>query len=146
MRTLVYTIGVQTMHALFHPPKDDDTESWLAYAAKEFGSVAFGGIPIARDLYAHYVTGRDYSATPAAGLVDTVGKSGADAAAALTGKDVSDKWVKHTIATAGAVLNLPLGQPSNVAQFLWDVGQGRADPTSATDWWNGVMHGDVKHH
>jgi hypothetical protein len=146
MRTLVYTLGVQTMHAIFHPPKDGEADSWALWAAKEFGGAAFGGIPIARDLYSHYVTGRDYAVTPAAGLVDMIGKTGQDAANALTGKTVSDKWVKHTVSTAGAVFNLPLGQPSNVAQFLWDIHEGRADPTSASDWYNGVMHGDVKHH
>jgi hypothetical protein len=146
LRTLVYTIGVQTMHAIFHPPKDGDPDSWLMYAAKEMGSVAFGGIPIARDIYAHYATGRDYSATPAAGIIDTVGKSGTDAAAALTGKQVDDKWVKHLVATAGVVFNLPTGQPANAAQFLWDIGNGTADPTSIKDWFNGLLHGDVKHH
>lgn len=146
LRTLVYTLGVQTMHALFHPPKDGDPDSWLMYAAKEMGSVAFGGIPIARDIYAHYATGRDYNATPAAGIIDTIGKTGTDLGAALTGKQVDDKWVKHLVATGGVVFNLPTGQPANAAQFLWDIGNGTADPTSIKDWYNGLMHGDVKHH
>jgi hypothetical protein len=146
LRTLVYTIGVQTMHAIFHPPKDGDPDSWLMYAAKEMGSVAFGGVPLARDIYAHYATGRDYSATPAAGIIDTIGKSGTDLAAALTGKQVDDKWVKHIVATGGVVLNLPAGQPANVAQFIWDIGNGTADVTSIKDWYNGLLHGDVKHH
>jgi hypothetical protein len=146
MRTLVYTIGVQTMHALLHPPKDGEADSWAAWAAKEMGAVAFGGIPIARDLYAHYVTGRDYSVTPAAGLVDMLGKTGQDAADALTGKQVNDKWLKHTVTTAGAVFNLPTGQAASTAQFLWDVADGKDDPQGAADWFNGIMHGDMKHH
>lgn len=146
MRTLVYTIGVQVMHSLLHPPKDGEADSWAVWAAKEMGAAAAGGIPIARDLYAHYVTGKDYSVTPAAGLVDMLGKSGQDAANALTGKEANDKVIKHTLTTAGAVFNLPLGQPASAAQFLWDVGNGKQHPDSAGDWFNGILHGDMKHH
>ena len=147
MRTLVYTIGVQVMHAALHPPaKDADKEHWLVWALKELGAAATAGVPIARDLYAHYVIGKDYKTTPAASVVEHVGKTGEDAAAALMGKQVSDKWLKHAITTAGVATNLPLGQPASTAQFLWDVGNGTQHPQSAQDWWNGVLHGEAKSH
>ncbi len=147
MRTLVYTLGVQALHSLVHPPKkDEDKEHWAAWAGKELVASAFAGIPIARDISAHFLTGRDYSATPAASMVDAVGKTGQDAAAALTGKQVSDKWLKHAVQTSGYVFNLPTGQVSGTAQFLWDVGQGRQHPQSAKEWWNGLLHGDAKQH
>lgn len=147
MRTLVYTIGVQALHALVHPPKkEDDGEHWTVWAAKELAASAFAGIPIARDISAHYLTGRSYSATPAASMVDAVGRTGQDVANALTGKEVSDKWLKHTINTAGYVFGLPTGQLSSGAQFLWDVGDGKQHPDSAKDWWNGLLHGDMKQH
>ena len=55
----------------------------------------------------------DPPSTPAASTVDAVGRTGTDALNALTGKEVSDKWLKHTMTTAGAVFNLPLGQPAS---------------------------------
>lgn len=147
MRTLVYTIGVQVMHAALHPPpKDADKEHWLVWALKELGAAATAGIPIARDLYGHYVMGKDYKTTPAASVVEHIGKTGEDAAAALMGKQVSDKWLKHAITTAGVAANMPLGQPASTAQFLWDVGRGVQHPETAKDWWNGVLHGDMKSH
>jgi hypothetical protein len=147
MRFLIYTLGVQTMHGLLHPKQDDEGETnWLAWAGKELGSAAFAGIPIFRDLAAHYITGKDYSATPAAGMVDTIGNSGVDAANALTGKETSPKALKHTITTAGYVFGLPLGQPASSAQFLWDVTQGKQDPHDLADWWRGLVHGDMGKH
>jgi hypothetical protein len=75
MRTLVYTIGVQVLHSLVHPPKkEDDGEHWAKWAGKELAASAFAGIPIARDISAHYITGKDYSATPAASMVDAIGR------------------------------------------------------------------------
>jgi hypothetical protein len=144
MRTLIYTIGVQAMHGIFHPKQDEDGDThWAAWAAKEFTAAAFAGIPILRDLSAHYLTGKDYSATPAASMVDAVGRSGQDAANAMAGQEVSEKWVKHTVTTAGYVFGLPTGQAASAVQFLWDVEQGKAHPEGVADWWRGVMHGDM---
>lgn len=146
MRFLIYTLGVQTMHHMLHPQKDDEGEThWLAWAGKEFVSAAFAGIPILRDLSAHYLGGKDYSVTPAASMVDAVGKSGVDAANALTGQETDPKALKHTVTTAGYVFGLPLGQVSSSAQFLWDVSQGKQDPQDLQDWWNGILHGKVDH-
>ena len=147
MRTLIYTIGVQTMHHMLHPKKDEEGDTnWAAYAAKEFTASAFAGIPILRDLSAHYLTGKDYSATPAASMVDAIGHSGSDAVNAMAGKEVSEKWVKHTIATAGYVFALPTGQLSSSGQFLYNVQQGKDNPENVSDWAKGLMHGDLKKH
>ena len=147
VRTLVYTLGVQAMHSLVHPPKDgDDQEGWMKWAAKEFTASAFAGIPVLRDLSAHYLSGKDYSVTPAAGLVKMVGNSATDAMNLAAGKQANPRWLKHTMTTAGAAFNLPLGQPASTAQFLWDVADGKQHPATATDWWNGVLHGDIKKH
>ncbi len=147
LRTLAYTFGVQALHSLINPPKkEDDGEHWMKWAGKEFLASAFAGIPIARDISAHFLTGKDYSVTPAASVVDAIGRTGQDALNALTGKAVSDKWLKHAITTTGFVAGLPLGQPASTAQFIWDVGAGKQHPESAKDWWNGIAHGDVKAH
>ena len=63
----------------------------LIRVSKEVTAAAFAGIPIARDISAHFITGKDYSTTPAASAVDAIGKTGQDAAAALMGEQVSDK-------------------------------------------------------
>ena len=146
MRFFIYTLGVQAMHHMLHPQKDDEGEThWLAWAGKEFVASAFAGVPILRDLSAHYLSGKDYSATPAASMVDAIGKSGIDAANALTGQETDPKVLKHTMTTAGYALNLPLGQPASTTQFLWDVSQGKQDPQDLQDWWNGILHGKTNH-
>ena len=146
MRTLIYTLGVQAMHSMLYPSKDAEGDTnWLGWAAKEFTAAAFAGIPVLRDLSAHYLTGKDYAATPAAGIVQAVGNSGTDAMNAMLGKEASPKVLKHTVTTAGYVFGLPLGQPASTAQFLWDVSQGDQNPETVGDWLRGVMHGEMKH-
>lgn len=147
MKFLIYTLGIQTLHSIVHPSKDDEGDTnWLKWAGKEFTSAAFSGIPVLRDLAAHYISGKDYSATPAAGMVDTIGQSGVDAANALTGKDANPKVLKHTITTAGYVFGLPTGQAAASGQFLWDVSQGAQDPQDIGDWYRGMLHGDMNTH
>lgn len=147
MRTLIYTLGIQAMHSMLHPSKDDQGDTnWLAWAGKEFTAAAFSGIPILRDLSAHYLTGKDYSATPAASMVAAIGNSGSDAMNAMAGREVSEKWVKHSVTTAGYAFGLPLGQAASATQFLWDVGAGSQSPQDISDWWRGIMHGDMRKH
>lgn len=145
MRFLIYTLGIQTLHGILHPSHDDEgNTNWLSWAGKEMAMSAFSGIPVLRDLAAHYINGKDYSATPAASMVDAIGNSGIDAANVLTGQETSDKALKHSITTAGYVFGLPTGQAASSTQFLWDVTQGKQDPQDTADWWNGMLHGDMK--
>lgn len=147
LRTMIYTLGIQAMHGIFHPPKEgEESKSWAVWAAKQFAMAAISGIPVLRDIGAYAIGGKDYSATPAAGMVDAIGRSGKDALNAMAGREVSPKWVKHSVTSIGYVLNLPLGQPASAAQFLWDVEQGQAHPGNASDWAKGLMHGDLKKH
>lgn len=148
MRTMIYTFGVQIMHHMLHPPKEGAPEdSWFVWASKELAMAATAGIPIVRDLAAHYISGKDYSVTPAASMVDAIGRSGQDIWNASTGeKPVSDKWLKHTITTSGYVFGLPTGQAASASQFLWDVQTGQQHPEDVADWWRGLVHGDMKKH
>src|SRR3569832_1082656 len=147
VRTLIYTMGVQVMHHMLHPSKDDQGETnWLGWAAKELPAAAFAGVPVLRDLSAQYLTGKDYSATPAAGMVAAFGNSGTDAMHAALGEEVSDKRLKHTVTTAGYAFGLPLGQASSSIQFLWDVADGKQTPQELADWWHGILYGDMKPH
>ena len=143
MRMLIYTLGVQTLHHMVSQPKKDDEESWIKWAAKELGTAATAGIPVIRDIAAHYLSGKDYSVTPAAQMVEQVGRTGKDAMAVMMGKSVSDKWLKNMIATAGYVFGSPLGQASSTSQFIWDVGSGKQNPHDVSDWWRGIVTGNM---
>ena len=145
MRSFVYTLGVQIMHGILNPHKDEDEGHWLKFVAKELGSATFAGVPVLRDLSSHFIGGRDYSVTPAARMVDDFGKSGQDIMHAALGENVSDKWVKHAATTAGYVFKLPTGQAANVAQFIWDINDGKQNPENIKEWWNGFLHGSAKY-
>jgi hypothetical protein len=68
---------------------------------------------------------------------------GEDFQDALAGETVSDKWLKHTLNTTGAIFALPTGQAANTGQFLWDVFEGNQDPETASEWLNGILKGDA---
>lgn len=140
MRSLVYTLGIQVIHSALHPEKGDD--NWGVWAAKQLAQSATAGIPVLRDIAAHFISGRDYSVTPAAQAVQTIGQTVHDAQYAAMGR-TTDKWVKHAANTAGYVFGLPLGQVASTGQFLWDVADGRQEPEGVADWWNGMLYGDV---
>jgi hypothetical protein len=144
MRTLIYTLGVQIIHSMMHPKKPgDEDQSWGTWAAKELALSATSGIPVVRDLAAHWIEGGDYAVTPAAAAVRTISQSGTDAMHALNGEETSGKWLKHAANTTGYVFGVPTGQLGDSVQFLWDVNRGYQDPRNFKDWWNGLLHGDM---
>jgi hypothetical protein len=135
------------MHGLLHPPKEEDgEEGWAAWAGKALVGAFTGGIPVARDIAPYLMGEKDYAVTPAASIVKAVHDSSIDAMHAALGEDVSDKWLKHTINTAGYVFSLPTGQPASTIQFLYDLEQGNTNPQDAGDWWRGILTGDTKKH
>lgn len=147
MRTLAYTIGVQAIHAAFHPSKDEEGHTnWLKWASQMFALSATSGVPVIRDVAAHYIKGKPYTETPAGSIVGAVGNSGMDVMNAATGREPNPKWLKHSLNTAGYIFGLPLGQPASTAQFIWDVEQGKQNPYNTAEWLHGVMSGDAKKH
>jgi len=66
--------------------------------------------------------------------------------AAAHGLTLVTLWAMPSLGLDCAVFALPLGQPAATAQFLWDVGDGKARPDTASDWWNGIVHGDMHAH
>lgn len=146
-RSWFYFVLPQLIHAAIKPaPANQQEESWPAWAAKEIGLGLFSGVPVLRDIANSAATGRGYSATPAAQMVDSVMKSGKDLASAvgLNDQPVSDNWVKHAIQNSGYVFGLPTGQASNVGQFLWDVIDGQQDPQGAQEWLHGLIYGKAE--
>jgi hypothetical protein len=146
-RSWFYFIIPQLLHAALKPPppgSQNEDQHWLAWAAEEIGMGMFSGIPVVRDIASSIGTGRDYTPTPAAQVITTMGKTAKDVKAAAQGEPVSDKWVKHAAQAAGYVFGLPTGQLSTSAQFLWDVHNGSEAPDGIADWWRGLIYGHAK--
>ena len=101
---------------------------------------------IARDIAQSQYFGREYTPTPVADIVTSTTKTAKDIAAATgySDKEVSDHWLKHAIQTAGYTFGLPLGQPAQSVQWLWDVWNGDQDPKDMAGWLHGIMYGKVK--
>lgn len=141
LRTFMYTLGVQYVHHMLHPPKDDEgSEGWLAWFGRQMALSAFGGVPVARDMVGHFFGGKDYELSPIASLVDNTDRLLAD----MKDGAVHDRWIKHAMTEAGYILNLPLGQIGSTTQFLSDVWTGEQDPQDIADWWRGIVHGDMR--
>ncbi|TDY26307.1 hypothetical protein B0G81_6817 [Paraburkholderia sp. BL6665CI2N2] len=148
-RSWFYFVIPQLVHAALKPAasqKQAEQQSWPTWAAEEIGLGLMSGIPVFRDIANSAMSGRDYEATPAAQMVNSVLKSGKDIAAAtgLSDHDVSDKWVKHAVQNAGYVFGLPTGQVSGSAQFVWDWAHGDQNPKDISDWLHGLVYGKVK--
>ncbi|PRZ51229.1 hypothetical protein BX589_12070 [Paraburkholderia fungorum] len=148
-RSWFYFVIPQLIHAALKPTpstQQGEQQSWPAWAAEEIGLGLLSGVPVFRDFANSAMSGRDYEATPAAQMVNSVLKSAKDVAAAtgMSDHDVSDKWVKHAVQNAGYVFGLPTGQASGSAQFLWDVMHGDQDPKDVSDWLHGLVYGKVK--
>jgi hypothetical protein len=72
LRSFAYTLGVQAIHHMMHPPKEEDgEEGWLKWFGKQMALSAFGGVPIFRDIVGHWAGGKDYELSPTASMVTT---------------------------------------------------------------------------
>jgi hypothetical protein len=143
LRSFAYTLGVQAIHHMMHPPKEEDgQEGWLKWFAKEMSLSAFGGVPIFRDVVGHWAGGKDYELSPIAGMV----KNGERLLADFKDGAAGERWIKHALTDAGYVFGLPLGQPASSVQFLADVWNGKQHPDDMADWWHGITSGDMHPH
>lgn len=139
MRTFMYTLGVQMIHALFHPSDEDEK---LPHKLARWSALSLvGGIPGARDIGAHVWGGKDYEMSPIAGVMRSFDMTGRD----ITGDSNGEKWIKHSLTTAGYIMNLPLGQVGATTQFLSDVWDGKQNPQDMADWWHGISSGKAEH-
>lgn len=143
LRSFMYTLGVQAVHHMMHPPKDDEeAESWLAWFGKQMALSAFGGVPLARDVVAHEFGGKDYEMSPVAGIVSSTDRTLKDA----ENPEQATRFIKHAMTTAGYITGMPLGQPASTVQFLSDVWTGHQHPEDISEWWRGLTTGDVTKH
>lgn len=143
LRSFMYTLGVQAIHHMMHPPKEEDgEEGWVKWFAKQMASSVFGGVPIARDIVAHYAGGKDYEMSPATSVINNTDRLLAD----MKDGSTHERWIKHAMTEAGYILGLPLGQPGATAQFVADVWDGKQHPEDIAEWWRGLTTGDMHKH
>jgi hypothetical protein len=143
LRSFAYTLGVQAIHHMMHPPKEEDgEEGWLKWFGKQMAMSAFGGIPIFRDIANHYAGGKDYEMSPIASVVHNTDRLAAD----LKDGSTHERWIKHAMTEAGYILGMPLGQPGSTTQFLADVWDGKQHPEAMAEWWRGITSGDMEKH
>lgn len=145
-RSVFYFVVPQMIHAALRTKgKSDEDKDYLHLAAEEVGLGFFAGIPVLRDVAHAAFLGKDYEATPAAAIVKALAASAKDltAVTGMSDRELSDRWVRHSMETAGYVFGLPLGQPAAGTQFLWDVMHGDQDPQGMGDWAHGVMYGKL---
>lgn len=146
-RSVFYFMVPMVIHGIIRPTPGGEDDSWGVWAAKEVGAGLASGIPVLRDIVNSAMTGREYQATPIASAINAIIQTGKDIghATGLKEGDVSDKWLKHAIATAGYTFGLPgAGQISRYAQSIWDVMDGNEPgPSDTTDWIHSVLYGNL---
>jgi hypothetical protein len=143
LRSFAYTLGVQAVHHMMHPPKEEDgEEGWLKWFGKQMAMAASGGVPILRDIAGHYAGGKDYEMSPVASVVNNTDRLVAD----LKDGSTHERWIKHAMTEAGYLLGMPLGQPGSTVQFLADVWDGKQHPEDMAEWWRGITSGDMQKH
>lgn len=146
-RSVFYFVVPMLIHGILRPAPDQGDESIGAWAAKEVGMGMVSGIPVVRDIANAAMSGRDYAMSPAVSAVNAVMQSFKDAghATGLKQGNISDKWVKHSVATAGYITGLPgAGQVSRYAQTIWDVTHGiEPTPSDTTGWIHTMLYGNL---
>lgn len=142
MRTFMYTLGVQAVHAFVHPPKRTDAppDSWLQAMGKDMALSTMSGIPVLRDIANAVSSGYSYEAAPFVGAV----KNSAELYRDIKGTSKNNRFYTHAMNEAGYITGLPLGQPASTSKFLWDVWDGRQNPRDIQQWWHGLSTGHLE--
>ncbi len=145
-RSLYYLLVPALIEATVSPSPDNANENWFEWGAKAILGQVAAGIPILRDIASSALHGYSLEVTPLQQPIQEAGYTAEDLgrAVGLSDKPVSRKWLQHAIDTAGYATELPLGQAGTAAQYLWDIGDGNADPQDVGSFLNGLMHGAPK--
>jgi hypothetical protein len=140
-RSWWYFVMPMIFHGVIKGGGPEEEESWISWAAKEIALGLFSGIPIVRDIAGAASTGREYKPTPALSIYDAFNKTKTDIEKWSEGEDVSPKWLRHSIETAGYIFGLPTGQPGQSLQYLWDVWSGEQDPEDVKEFMHDLLFG-----
>lgn len=144
-------------------PDDENEDTWLAWIMRNVFFGMFNGIPIVRDLanQASRMAAGKYAPaaqTPWQRVAGGVGGGLAEAFAAFSQtsaykeaeatmpflpdpKEVSDKWIRHTVEGFGYATGTGTGQVAVTAQYGYDVATGAVHPENLNDVRLGVTTG-----
>jgi len=125
---------------------DDPLEKWVSFISRKVFFNLFAGVPYVRDLTGtieRKVAGEfsSYSISPVSSAGSAVLRTGDDITDLLTGEEVSEKWLKNTIQTAGYFVGLPTGQISSTAQYVKEVFDGTQAPDNVAEFLYGLAKG-----
>lgn len=143
--SIAFVLAPALIGAAFYNPKKDD-QSWGNWASQAMVEELAGTVPLVRDVAAYALHGFN-STTPVNSMITAANFTAQDISRALgiSEKDVSDKWIKHSIQTVGYTFGLPLGQPARIAQYLWDLGHGNmSHDQSLNDVLYGLIYGQER--
>ena len=118
----------------------------------------FTGIPVVGSWVQSGLTGFDFSASPLDRAGTTIWNAGKDIwhslddyiPEGLPGADpydethASKRAVRNAVESVGYITSLPLGQPAPAAQFVTDWANGKQDPETLHDWYEGLTTGRIK--
>ena len=127
----------------------DDDEWWAQWVMRKLLANALGPIPFARDVFEPMwnsaIKGHFYNPaiSPIQRAYDSLTNTAGDLGSMARGDDTKAA-TRHILETAGYATGLVPGQLAAATQFLVDVGQGDADPQSASDWLEGLSSGKIK--
>lgn len=126
-------------------PSDDKDEPWWAWAGKAILHEGASTVPILRDIAGSVITGHDYEVSPMTRAVKSVIGTAHDIASAvgLREKEPSTKALQHALESFGYLFGSPTGQLGATLQFLWDYNDGKVDPQTISDWYNGLLKGHL---
>jgi hypothetical protein len=147
-RSLYYLLVPAMVESMVSGTTSPEQEGYFEWGAKAIVGQVAAGIPLVRDLATSALEGYSYEVTPLQQPVEEAATSAADLAkvVGLDQGQVSAKWLQHAIDTVGYATGLPAGQAGTAAQYLWDIGNGEADPQNLGDFLHGLMHGVPMQH
>lgn len=131
-------------------PEDDEGDGWtggiMEWFARNVFFGAFAGLPLIRDAanYGERKLAGEYTtlSTPVARVIETVEKAAVSSYKIATGEgEEINKPIKQGGEIAAVLFGLPTGQVGTTAQYLWDYGEGEADPETISDFYFGITRG-----
>jgi hypothetical protein len=129
----------------------EDEEEWLAWATRNVVFGLFTGVPMVRDLgnaASNAIAGKNFGGaklSPVQGFGDNLIRLGKDGVKLVSGEETSTGAIKNVFNVTGVLAGLPLGQPGQTFQFVWDaLVAGSENPEGVMDWLKGLIFGPEK--
>lgn len=144
-RSWFYLVVPALAHTLLSGRQHKD-DSLAGYAKESAEAVALSftaGLPVIRDVANAYVHGEDYKLSPIEEPFRKMIETANDVTKIVEGKEPSKRAFQNAAEAVGYATGLPTAQPAASARFIWNVMDGDVKPTTAQDWWRGVLTGKI---